>query len=166
MTTKDIENVVLSNINMLHSDLYNKLLQTFSEVKINFVMYSMYKYIHDGTEEKNKRKDQNSFKKSLIHRYGKCVISGSDEFVCEACHIIPFASCDNKDKYNVDNGILLRTDLHKLFDEKLLKIDPKTFCVIIHDSILSNSKMHYCWDFNGMKININKNSKKFLEAVF
>ena len=46
--------------------------------------------------------------------------------VCEAAHIIPFSETLS---FDVDNGILLNSILHKLFDKSYWSINPKTLCV-------------------------------------
>lgn len=80
------------------------------------------------------RKGQPKFRKNLLEAYGsKCAITGhGPEAVLEAVHIVPHAiSGINK----LDNGLLLRADLHSLFDADLLSIDPVSKNVIVHDSL-------------------------------
>lgn len=48
--------------------------------------------------------------------------------VLEAAHIIPFSEGRSCRDF-VSNGLLLRSDIHKLFDRLLLSIDPKTMQV-------------------------------------
>ncbi len=74
--------------------------------------------------------------------------------------------CEDKNKYNVDNGLLLRSDLHILFDKNLLKIDPCTTKIILDKTILSNEKMTQYHELNNKKINIHKNSIEFLKELF
>jgi len=50
----------------------------------------------------------------------------------DAAHINPYA---NGGEYEVCNGIILRTDIHTLFDEDLLVISPDSLAVQVHDSI-------------------------------
>lgn len=71
------------------------------------------------------RPEQAKFRQSLLHHFGSnCVISGPNcERALEAAHIQPFS------KKGVDtllNGILLRADLHRLFDAGELAIDVKS----------------------------------------
>jgi predicted restriction endonuclease len=46
--------------------------------------------------------------------------------VLEAAHIVPFLG---KHTNSPDNALLLRADLHTLFDRELLSIDPTTLTV-------------------------------------
>jgi putative restriction endonuclease len=56
--------------------------------------------------------------------------------VLEAPHITPYlGSLTN----HVSNGLLLRTDLHTLFDCGLLAIEPKTRTVVIADALKASS---------------------------
>jgi hypothetical protein len=61
------------------------------------------------------RRGQQAFRRRLLEAYeGRCAISGCDvEAVLEAAHI---ASYNGKATNDVRNGILLRADLHTLFD--------------------------------------------------
>lgn len=93
------------------------------KTKYDLVIYDLYnKNMETHMANKVERPNQQSFREKLIERYGCCIITGSDNIVCEACHIMPFAVCSESDKYNINNGLLLRNDLHNLFDKKLIYI--------------------------------------------
>lgn len=93
------------------------------------------------------RRGQKKFRKNLIEAYsGKCVVSGVDVLgVLDAAHIVNHSESG---KNSVANGILLRADLHNLFDDGLLKISPYNHTVEICDS-LAGSRYE---KFNGVKI--------------
>jgi putative restriction endonuclease len=84
--------------------------------------------------EITRRRGQGIFRKNLLEAYKeRCCISGcSDLPVLDAAHIIPFSKTVSND---TSNGLLLRTDLHTLFDEDLLGIEPFTLTVHIAESI-------------------------------
>lgn len=69
------------------------------------------------------RPQQAQFKKDLVKAYkGKCAITGCDTpQVLEAAHIVPHRG---RQTDVAQNGILLRADIHKLFDAGLLAIEP------------------------------------------
>jgi hypothetical protein len=94
-----------------------------------------------------RRQGQTQFRERLIKAYkGKCAISGSDvEQALEAAHIIPY---DGKKTNNTSNGLLLRADLHTLFDLKLITIDPSTMKVLISPELMKTS----CQAFRQKKI--------------
>lgn len=69
---------------------------------------------------------QDMYRKAIINRYKKCIISNMNIEVCEACHIIPFSESNN---FDINNGLLLNSNLHKLFDKYYWSINPETLCV-------------------------------------
>jgi len=93
------------------------------------------------------RKGQPSFRKNLLAAYGKeCAITGhGPENVLEAIHIIDHAESGINE---LDNGLLMRSDLHYLFDSNLLRINPDALTVMIGDS-LKNTPY---WQLNGKVI--------------
>lgn len=71
------------------------------------------------------RQGQQAFRRKLISAYGaRCAITGERaEWVLEAAHITPYRGT----KTNATaNGMLLRADIHTLFDLALIAIDPDT----------------------------------------
>lgn len=68
------------------------------------------------------RRGQPIFRMLLIEAYGgKCAVTQTSiEGLLEAAHITPHAEGAN---YSANNGLLLRADIHTLFDLKLLSID-------------------------------------------
>jgi putative restriction endonuclease len=81
------------------------------------------------------RQGQTKFRNALLLAYQRrCAISGCDaEPVLEAAHITPFRGQDTN---HIQNGLLLRSDIHTLFDRGLLGINPFTWRVLLHKSIL------------------------------
>ena len=81
-----------------------------------------------------RRQGQGRFRKQLLRAYDrKCCITGtSEEAVLDAAHITPYNGISTTD---VANGLLLRTDLHALFDLNMLGIEPGTNRVHIHKSV-------------------------------
>lgn len=69
------------------------------------------------------RRGQPEFRKRLISAFkGFCCISGCKVLdVLEAAHIVPHAE---KPDYSADNGLLLRADIHSLFDLNLIGVSP------------------------------------------
>lgn len=82
------------------------------------------------------RRYQSAFRKKLLDRRAKrCAITGTSEpSVLEAAHIIPYAS-KFADRDKLENGILLRSDIHKLFDAHLISINPATRRVVVSDRV-------------------------------
>lgn len=68
------------------------------------------------------RPEQARFRTMLLTAYSGCAISGvSSRFALEAAHVIEFA---RRGRNALANGILLRCDLHSLFDAGELAINP------------------------------------------
>jgi len=72
-----------------------------------------------------RRRGQPAFRKALMTAYGgRCAITGyAVSAVLEAAHIYPYMGPETN---HVTNGILMRADLHTLFDMGLLSIDMET----------------------------------------
>jgi len=95
------------------------------------------------------RRNQSAFRRSLLSlRPNHCAISGTEEVsVLEAAHIIPYAE-RFADRDKPENGLLLRRDIHKLFDDNLIAINPDTRLVEV--SPILNSKDYL--DLKGKRI--------------
>jgi|APTNR8051073442_1049403.scaffolds.fasta_scaffold13998_2 predicted restriction endonuclease len=80
------------------------------------------------------RRGQQQFREALCERYkDRCVVTGSEILsLLEAAHINPYR-CENDN--HPDNGLLLRTDIHTLFDLNLLGIEPSQLRVELHPEI-------------------------------
>lgn len=71
------------------------------------------------------RQGQPEFRRRLLRAYeSRCVITGCNaEEALEAAHINPYRENQNNDS---SNGLLLRSDIHTLFDLNLIAIDTNT----------------------------------------
>lgn len=71
------------------------------------------------------RRGQTRFRKALLSIHeSTCLVTGSKvQDVLEAAHIFPHGKETN---YQVLNGLLLRSDIHTLFDLNLIKLDENT----------------------------------------
>lgn len=84
--------------------------------------------------EINARQGQSKFRKDLRNLYGdQCMLTGCNLIeIVEAAHISPYRG---KEDNHPSNGILLRADLHTLFDIDLLSIHPQSLEVHIHPRV-------------------------------
>jgi hypothetical protein len=92
------------------------------------------------------RRGQQQFRDALRSRFGdQCAVSGSRlAAILEAAHINPYrGDTDN----HPDNGLLLRTDLHTLFDLNLLGIDSETLVVHLAEEVATEYG-----DFSGVTL--------------
>lgn len=101
------------------------------------------------------RQRQQQFREKLFQIYGiKCMLSGCQvPQAIEASHICPYRG--EKDNH-ARNGLLLRRDLHAIFDANLIGIHPETLMVYIHPSI----KQTEYRTFEGKTIQLHETSYK------
>ena len=80
------------------------------------------------------RRGQPQFRANLMHLYeSRCAITGEGpEEVLEAAHIEPHSE---NGRNSSSNGLLLRSDIHTLFDLNLIRIEPETLTVEIDDRL-------------------------------
>jgi hypothetical protein len=76
------------------------------------------------------RRGQPEFRSRLLRAYGgRCAVTGCDAVAAlEAAHIAPYSGPPS---HHVSNGLLLRADIHTLFDVDLIGIDPQTLTVAL-----------------------------------
>lgn len=88
------------------------------------------------------RQGQAEFRRKLLEIYNyQCQVTGCDaEPALEAAHIISYKG----DRTNhVANGLLLRADIHTLFDLHLLSIHPETYEIVISSQLSVTSYVKY-----------------------
>lgn len=85
------------------------------------------------------RRGQPAFRAALLDAYGgRCAVTSCDiEDVLEAAHISPFRESGPSSDH-VCNGLLLRADIHTLFDCGLFAFDPETRRVVLADRLLGS----------------------------
>lgn len=148
--------IIYKNYDKKHCEKYE-----IDNETLEFIMY-------DITAKKIalERKGQKKFKKKLIERYNnKCVVSCNPMIVTEAAHIIPFSMCNSEIRYDVNNGLLLSANLHKLFDSYKMSINNLGYVVFSHD-VLSNKSYIDAHDFNNKYIKLNEKTMKNLNVHY
>lgn len=122
--------------------------------------------------QRNVRLHQGPFKNGLMNRYnGRCVVTGCEvRQLLIAAHIKDHAVCGIN---SLDNGLLLKTDIHTLFDSGLLQIDidrnspTDTLLVTVRDELLSDPVYR---ELNNKSINFSSAdlmpNKKYLKWKF
>lgn len=100
---------------------------------------------------------QGPYRKNLINKYNcKCVVTGIDNpKILVASHIKPWAICNNYERIDLENGLLLSANMDKLFD-----------CGLITFS--RNGKMHissYVSKENEKRLHISQQSIVDLKAT-
>lgn len=84
------------------------------------------------------RRGQAAFRQKLLDAYGRrCAITQTDAVeALEAAHIVPYRGPDTN---SIVNGILLRADIHTLFDLGLISIDVATMTVLVSPALRRTS---------------------------
>ncbi|MDO6455607.1 HNH endonuclease [Celeribacter halophilus] len=106
------------------------------------------------------RRGQKKFRRMLLKAYkSSCAISQTSvEEVLEAAHITPYLG---EDTNTISNGLLLRTDLHTLFDLFLIKINPESLQVEVAPSLASTPY----WRYNQQRIHLPAKSSDHPSAL-
>jgi predicted restriction endonuclease len=88
------------------------------------------------------RKGAGKLRAKLLSAYNyKCCISNTGpENVLQAAHIEPHSKSGIN---HSTNAILLRSDIHDLFDDGLLKIEPKTLIIHVHPKLIGTAYEKY-----------------------
>ena len=94
------------------------------------------------------RRGQLMFRKSLLRAYdSRCAVTGEAVVdVLDAAHITPYLGAKSN---KVSNGLLLRTDIHTLFDLNLLTIDVD-YTIVLSDRLESSDY----WSLRGRRIRL------------
>uniref|UniRef100_UPI001E42BDBE HNH endonuclease n=1 Tax=Shewanella chilikensis TaxID=558541 RepID=UPI001E42BDBE len=97
------------------------------------------------------RRGQAKFRENLLAAYeNTCAVTGCIESeVLEAAHIVPYSE---EQSYELSNGILLRADIHTLFDLFLISIDPQTGNVVVANRLSEEYQQ-----FSGRKASLPSN---------
>jgi putative restriction endonuclease len=112
------------------------------------------------------RRGQGAFRLMVMDAYlRRCAITGERTLpVLEAAHIRPFAE---RATHEIRNGILMRSDVHRLYDLGLVTIDPDfTFRVSkTIDREYSNGKIYYALDGSVISVPDDPNRRPDREAL-
>ena len=111
----------------------------------------------------------------MIKKFKVCPLDNLHPSLCEAAYILPHGMLKkSKNKFDINNGILLSCNMHKAFDRHLFTIDEDNCKVkILEDNVLKlqdNQKILNLKEFGLDKIENkyislldNEKSKKFLK---
>lgn len=85
-----------------------------------------------------RRRGQATFRRKVIAAYrGHCAVTDADALpALDAAHITPYSGPASD---HIENGILLRSDIHALFDLGLLAIDSASMCCLLDSALAMSS---------------------------
>ena len=111
------------------------------------------------------RVGQGKYRDNLIEKYNsKCIMTGIDnKKVLVASHIKPWAVCNNVERVDVNNGLLLCANMDKLFDNGLITFSNNGKLSV--SSILGKDNQSRLNIESGMifDLKLNENMKEYLE---
>ena len=125
----EINEIFESFVNHYHSKRNIDFELTVAQERAEEEGYFDPKDIKDARERINatiaRRQGQPVFRQTLLKAYNsRCVITDCDaKEALEAAHIVPYKGTYTN---HPSNGLLLRADIHTLYDRYLLSIDPET----------------------------------------
>lgn len=145
---------------LLYSDDFNleKLFKNSLEVVNNIKLTK--DELEYTLQKIKKRLRQSKFRKELLKAYDNtCAVTGSKVVeILEAAHILPY---DGAHTSVVNNGILLRSDIHDLFDlykdEKRLIGISSDFKIEVHSSLKDSEY----WKYDGKGISLPKDKSDY-----
>ncbi|CAL8967699.1 hypothetical protein CELL_00064 [Cellulomonas sp. T2.31MG-18] len=98
-----------------------------------------------------RRIGQGQFRDALLERFDSvCAVTGPQpEAVLDAAHLASFAEFERHDR---DAGLLLRADVHRLFDRLLLTIDPAPWTTHVAPGLIA--RYRHLEALDGVQVNI------------
>ena len=106
------------------------------------------------------RRGQASFRSGLARRYGRaCMVTGCTLFeIVEAAHIWPYRGAGDN---HLDNGLLLRADVHTLFDLNLVAVNPQRLTMKFHPRVIADGYAQ----FEGVSVRVTKQHSPATEPL-
>jgi predicted restriction endonuclease len=143
-----------------------------SIVEIEPNILEQIKKIENSTELSNSEKTalvkirlgQSNYRKKLIEYWGKSSVTNLEiQELLIASHIKPFSECNENEKYDLYNGLLLTPNYDKLFDKFLISFD--NYGKILISSSLKKSDLEKLGVSKYDKLNSEKISKSHFEYL-
>ena len=170
------------NVNNNNSDIYKSneieyfiynLLENYDKNKVMYIIKDLFEIEFEYSNELQTQvcRNDDEFKKAVKDRYKTCIIC--DIYDChkssyQVAHIFYFSKCETEvEKYDVNNGILLCSNMHKYFDDSLLKfvLDGECDDNYLVNIVFCNTMCDYMFykKYNGKKILFNKENILYIE---
>ena len=107
------------------------------------------------------RVGQGAFRKDLLDQYGtNCAISGpAPEKAIHASHLYSYSELA---MHHNEGGLLLRSDLHSLFDAGMVRINPESEETIL-DPDLKEFPSYWDLDHRPLTVSLTSGQKRWLE---
>lgn len=136
---KYVDISLLDNYEEYGYDSYNDF-----KLVIEFLFQNFYKLCI--IEKGKKRLGQDEYRNIIKEKYKRCIITNSIVEECDAVHIVEH---HNGGSYDIDNGLLLNSAIHKTFDKNYWTIHPDTMNIIVKENHRGSIKK-----YEGTKVDI------------
>lgn len=109
------------------------------------------------------RLGQGQFRSQLDQKWGGCCITGCKvRQVLRASHIKPWRHCDNQERLDADNGLLLIANIDALFDSGLISFDENGY--LIHSDALTQEELRLLIGCSSPALELNVRQAHFMES--
>lgn len=174
----------INNINKTKSDIHISneleyfiydLLEKYNKNKVIYFIKELFNIefnddIEDELQLQVSRNDD-EFRKAVKEKYKTCIIcdiKDCHKSAYQVAHIYDFAKCENiQEKYDINNGLLMCSNMHKYFDDSLLKlvldrvIDDDYLVKIVFCNSMNDYEFYK--KYNNKIIQLNKENMLYIE---
>jgi hypothetical protein len=166
----DLNDPQLCSVDLLAEETEDDHEMIETDFELDYPQISAAEYISDNNfvvplgliNSGGTRLEQAKFRKQCIQRYDKkCIITDKSDYICQACHIKPYAESNDFEKQDVDNSLLMSANFHIRFDHFLFSINPETLRIELSDELLSSEPN--LAKYNGKQLNLSNNSRRYLQ---
>lgn len=105
------------------------------------------------------RVGQGIYRQNLMKKYDyKCIVTGIDKKkLLVASHIKPWAICENEERIDTENGLLLSANMDRLFDSGLISFTDKGQMMI--SAFVGDANISRLHISNGIKVNLHATAR-------
>jgi len=149
------------------------LLEKYDKDKVMYFIKELFdiEFKYEDSLKLQVCRNDDEFKKSVTDRYKTCIICDTND--ChkssyQVAHILDFSKCETElEKYDINNGLLMCSNMHKYFDDSLLKIilDSVYDDIYLFKICFCESMSDYMFykKYNGKQIKFTKENIMYIE---
>jgi superfamily II DNA or RNA helicase len=133
------------------NDIYNDLIEAMPSIKNRISLVFQMEYNINPLKLIEGRNYQSSLRQYVLNKYKSCIIDNNitSSVRLDCAHIKPVTDCNEYEKRDTDNILLLWTDLHRCFDRYKLTINPNTCKVEVNTD---NEEYLFIKQYNGIHV--------------
>ncbi|MCG7497204.1 HNH endonuclease [Vibrio sp. Of7-15] len=104
---------------------------------------------------------QGKFRLSLLNKWEKCCLTGATlKTALKASHIKPWSQCNNQERLDSNNGLLLVANADSLFDSGLISFDTKG--QLVRSRFLSKEELVLLLGSNEFSLSLNEMQSEYM----